>query len=298
MSTTDQTELCNVIMEHCRIRNTFLKSKNAIINRTASSIATVIGYHSGMEEADRKKQYNMARDFVVKRIAGKDAKMEMEVSDRQHNAIESLVGGVMGSAQAFTEQENVYKKELTKLGRELEIWERWAMDVRGISEFGLAIVVGEIGSLDNYPNPAKVWKRMGCAPYEKDGKVQAASTWRSKGGLKSEDWEILGYSPRRRSVVYNLAASIIKSNPKDSGSPFRARYDEAKELGLEKHPDWSLGHAHNHGMLLCGKRFLRELWINWTQPEPGLSPSADVSEPVVTTTEKVPFAVTEELSLK
>jgi len=298
MSQTDQTELCNVIMEHCRVRNAFLKSKNAIINRTASSIATVIGYHSGMEEVDRKKQYNAARDFVVKRIAGKEAQMDGELSDRQRLAIEALVGGVMGSAQAFTEQENVYKKELTKLGRQLEIWERWAKDVRGISEFGLSVVVGEIGNLDNYPNPAKVWKRMGCAPYEKNGETKAPSTWRSKGGLKSEDWEILGYSPRRRSVIYNLAASIIKANPKDSGSEFRARYDEAKELGLEKHPDWSLGHAHNHGMLLCGKRFLRELWINWTEPDSELSPISEVSEPVVTTTERVPFAITEELSLK
>ena len=265
MTTQTQEEICLDIMSHCRIRNAFLKSKNGILNRTASTMATVVGYHSGMDEADRKAQYNACKDYLEKRIADKPA--TLETSDENIAICESLISSVRTSIQGFSENENTYKKKLTKLGKQLGIWEKWVKDVRGISEFGLAVLIGETGSMDNYPNPAKVWKRMGCAPYEKNGKTQAASTWRSKGGLSSEDWENLGYNPRRRSVVYNLVTSIIKSNPKDSGSEFRDRYDEAKQTAMEKHEDWSLGHAHNHAMLLCGKRFIRELWINWTQEQ-------------------------------
>src|SRR5699024_5323132 len=39
----------------------------------------------------------------------------------------------------------------------------WIKETRGISYGSLAAIIGEAGALDNYSNPAKLWKRMGLA---------------------------------------------------------------------------------------------------------------------------------------
>jgi hypothetical protein len=121
----------------------------------------------------------------------------------------------------------------------------------------LGTIIGETGDLSLYANPAKVWKRLGLAPF--NGKMP--STWRSgkEGKLSSEEWSAIGYSPRRRSVMYVIGESLVKQNDGD----YRKRYDEAKAAIAAAHPDYSKGRCHNHGMLLCVKRLVRDLWKQW-----------------------------------
>jgi hypothetical protein len=166
-----------------------------------------------------------------------------------------------------------YEREMVRLVKGLPIV-AWVneRDQRGFGLPNLAIIIGEAGNLSNYANPAKLWKRLGCAPFEKNGVSQMPSTWRSKKGLSSEEWESIGYSPRRRSVAYNVGEPLIKSNrttDKETEEvtwtgPYRARYDQAKATIQAAHPDYPKMRCHRHGMLLATKLLLKNLWIAWT----------------------------------
>jgi hypothetical protein len=161
-----------------------------------------------------------------------------------------------------------------------------ARELPGLVKGGLARVLSAGSSAAKalegaYANPAKVWRRLGCAPYTFDGKTQMPSTWRGgrSGKLPASEWEACGYSPRRRSIAYLVGDLIVKANKlKQAGAggvgvdaeelaarpgPYRVRYDEAKAAVAALHPDYPKQRCHYHGMLLATKRLLRELWRAW-----------------------------------
>jgi hypothetical protein len=165
-------------------------------------------------------------------------------------------------------------------------------DCRGISLGILATIVGETGNLSNYPNPAKVWKRLFGAPITKNGKTMMPSRWRLEGGLTAEEWEDAGYSPQRHATMEQLKENIVRQNGPSkkhpTPGPYRLRYEEAKARTRETHPEWwtcekcdgkgkngrkkcscckgtgeKPSHPHNHARLLAAKRFVRDLWNQW-----------------------------------
>lgn len=159
------------------------------------------------------------------------------------------------------------EKTLKKLAKQLPVWE-WAKDVRGCAELSLAQIIGETGDLSGYDNPSKVWKRLGLAPYN----GRAASTWRTCGGATADDWVEMGYSPARRSVVYNIGECFVKA-----GGPYRELYDQFKEEYAAR--EWcgrchnkgdkgdrehcTKAHVHNRAKRKAEKRFIRDLWAAW-----------------------------------
>ncbi len=157
----------------------------------------------------------------------------------------------------------------------------WAQGVRGFGLLRLATIIGEAGDLSDYPNPGKLWKRLGLAPYE--GK--AYSSWRTDGGLTSDEWVTAGYSPRRRSVVFIVGDCIVKSN---GDGPYRTLYLERKAYELAQHPEPVAGkkrkmytplHLHRRAQRYMVKRLVRDLWRAWSggRERPG---TQDESAPV------------------
>jgi transposase len=138
------------------------------------------------------------------------------------------------------------ERRLTKLAKELPVGP-WVESVRGVGLLSLAAIVGEAGDLACYPNPAKLWKRMGLAVMPDGGRQ------RKVGGVEALDH---GYNPARRSVMWNLGACIIKA-----GGPLKAAYDARKvyEAGRVE----TKAHAHNRAQRYLEKRFLRDLWSQW-----------------------------------
>ena len=57
-------------------------------------------------------------------------------------------------------QQKVQEKKLEKLAKQLPVWS-WVENVRGVGPLSLAQMIGELGDLSGYSNPAKPWKRMG-----------------------------------------------------------------------------------------------------------------------------------------
>lgn len=166
------------------------------------------------------------------------------------------------------------KKAAEKLAKRLDHCKEFIEATIGFGYGGLAMIVGEAGDLGNYANPGKLWKRMGMAPI----KGQCGATWRVKGGLSAAEWEAAGYSPRRRSVMYQITDSMLKNK----ACPFYAVYIDRKAYLVAREESKgkqvlpakkitkqnsdasiSLGHIDNMARHYAAKRLLRELWKCW-----------------------------------
>lgn len=142
------------------------------------------------------------------------------------------------------------EKRMELLVTQLPVYD-WGAGVRGFGALGLAQIVAECGDLANYANPAKVWKRMGLAVM--DGERQRKHTDPAKALLH-------GYNPQRRSIMYNIADSLMKGN---RDGEYRSYYLAEKARQAEKHPDGAPIAAHNRALRHLAKRLLRDLWRAW-----------------------------------
>lgn len=296
------------IRELQRQRVTTQKSRIMIDNRLTATVAVASGYHAGMEEDERAKWFGDAKKLI--RVVQGEAKCETDGMI----ALAPLIRACSVAIEGFYATEKAYEKQMEKLAKQLPVTKWMGLtDQRGFGWLSLAIIIGEVGDLSNYANPGKLWRRMGCAPFESKGKTFMPSTWRSRkkhnGGLSSAEWEELGYCPRRRSVMFVISESLLKGNgARDAtethgampAGPYAERYATKKaEAIARKDPEWTpdcttckgTGKAksgddckkcsgrgvmvmrpHLHGMLLMGKRLLRELWTEWVYVVDGIEP--------------------------
>jgi hypothetical protein len=246
--------ICQQLQELQRQRVCNLKSRIMIENRLVATVATASGYHAGMEEADRMKRFADARKVIESVKAG----LESETV-----AVCGLILSTLPAIDGFDGMVTAYEKEMEKLAKQLPVFE-WQQEPeqRGFGLLSLAKIIGETGDLALYAAPGKLWKRMGCAPFESKGKMLMPATWRRmKPGLSAEEWEVCGYNPRRRSIAYLIGEGIVKQN---GPGPYRQRYDYTKARAAEVHgEEWKPMRCHLHGMLLATKLLLKNLWCEW-----------------------------------
>ncbi len=260
-----------------RQRAIVLKSRNMQATRLQAIVAGTLGYHSSMPEKDRARKFTEA-SALIKAVAAGEADPPLK------NVILVTLQGI----DAFNGEKDVLEKQMVATAKQLPVaaWVK-SPEQRGFGLLFLAIVIGETGNLANYPNPAKVWRRLGCAPWSFDGQTHMGATWRAgkEGKLPASEWEQFGYSPRRRSIAFLIGEGIVKQNGAAAGEeengesksetdvgsappprlcgPYRQRYDEAKAAAHVAHPDWPPLRCHRHGMLLATKLLLKRLWIQW-----------------------------------
>jgi hypothetical protein len=294
--------LCSELQALQRQRAVFIKSRIMRMNRLQAIIAGTIGYHSGMTEAERLRVFGEAGK-LIKRVAAGDEGVE---TDSPNAGLRPLIlTHHVGIPEMLAMQASL-EKEMLKAAKQLPV-AAWVEqpEQKGFGLPSLAVLIGETGNLDNYANPGKVWRRMGAAPKTFGGKTLMGATWRSgkEGKLPAAEWEEFGYSPRRRSIMYLFGENLMKGNRVGGGAgdgrietdqagagPYRSRYDEAKALAAEKHPDWircskcdgtgrtksakcanckGTGEVwkrcHLHGMLLASKLLVKNLWIEWRE---------------------------------
>lgn len=161
------------------------------------------------------------------------------------------------------------EKRMREVAQALPVVE-WVKQTRGFGLDSVAALIGETGNLANYPNPAKVWKRLGLAVIE--GERQQKKT-AAQEAIKH------GYSPSRRSVVWNIGECLIKA-----GGYYADLYRKRKEVerqkaeaeGLEVVPSArlkdktkqrSVGHIHNRAKRYMEKRLVRDLWSVWPRSD-------------------------------
>jgi hypothetical protein len=225
-------------------------------NSLMANIRLKLGFTTGHDEKSREKLKALA-DKLFKHMNAK--KKAVPVGPALLAIVPSITRSFAiwkANSVACNDYEAELKAEMEELSVALPAWNKLS-GFKGFSAFGLAKIVGETGDLSNYSNPGKVWKRFGLAPY--NGKAMSSWRTRSKQKLSSAEWEAAGYSPRRRSVMFNIGDPMVKNRTPH----FRPFYDAAKVAFLAKHSEATKMHCHNHAQRVMLKELIRVVWRAW-----------------------------------
>lgn len=234
-------------------RKDYIQTINGNTNRARAFVRRALGWNPNEDEGKREKVNAKAATIVAKAFAGKGCELPEVASDLEV---------IAQSLEPLAAMRKGIEKEMRRIARNLPVW-AWAEGVRGLGDLGLAVIVAECGDLSKYSNPAKVWKRLGLAPVEKNGVSMAASNWRKKGGLTAEDWTAIGYSPRRRAEIFACVGDPLFRQQSVLSGPYRLAYDIRRARTAETHPDWTAGHSHGDAIRVMTKELLRDLWAAW-----------------------------------
>ena len=164
------------------------------------------------------------------------------------------------------------ERAMEKAVKELPVY-AWSESVRGSGALGLATIVAEAGDLAMYDGPAKLWKRLGYAPY--DG--HAGSTWKRESwrprALTKDEWIANPFSGERYALMSQIAtwlvnAQWIAAGKSESGEgkangPYGEVYARRRKQTLAAHPDWTDGHRRKDALRIAMKAFLCDLWAEW-----------------------------------
>jgi len=222
--------------------------------RLGAHLRRVLGWRKDLPEPERKA------------IAEEAAQMMEEGG----GPFERMIATSHSAREIFAVEEELARKEMGRLAKQLPVWESFCKNVRGFGEVSLAVIVAEAGDLSCYDNKSKFWKRMGLA----------AGQNRVPPGLSREDraaaWIKNAYNPRRRSHMWNIGDAVIKAqvriikdaDGKDTGERaaigvYGDVYLRRKAYEHARDPEMSKMHAHRRAQRYMEKRLLRDLWQAW-----------------------------------
>jgi hypothetical protein len=268
-------KLCLEIQKTQKHRLLVMGSRIMNQNRLTSVVVETCGYSAWNNEKDREKARARAREIIEAAKLGDWTGVSAGTRD--------VVATMSAILQTLQEVEDRDSARLEELAAQLPV-AAWVNqeEQKGFDFRSLGTIIGETGDLRRYANPGKVWRRLGLAPFEKDGIRLMGSTWRygKQGKLAKEDWEEFGYSKRRRSRSYIIGQNLMMCNFRLTGRKtsdgkakkesliYRRRYEEAREAYDKRHPPkpktlYSPKRSQLHGMLLASKLLVKNLWIEW-----------------------------------
>lgn len=188
------------------------------------------------------------------------------VKDPAGSEYEGLIIASLKSKEPFVKIEKVALNRMERLAETLPVWGTFGEPIRGFGLGSLAVIVAESGMITadpslppengNYPDHSKLWKRMGLAVM--DGIRQGGLT----SNASKEDWIAHGYSPMRRSRMWNIGDALIKGN---RDGLYRTLYLKRKEYELAREPDMQPIMAHRRAQRYMEKRLLKDLWRAWRE---------------------------------
>jgi hypothetical protein len=261
--------ICAQIISLSRRHVMVTATKVAVVNRVCAYVRQLLGFYEATAKTDREKIRIAAMKVITE--FGRNPEADQAVlseSDTIVVCMAILEAGRMDAEIAVVE------KQMRQLARQLPAFP-WVDQVRGFSDLGLAIIIGEAGDLSNYDTVCKLRKRAGYAPF--DGK--ASSTWRRSGGLANDEWIKLGGSGQRQARFYAYVALPLfqaqgAKADKETGIRPAAKgaYGEAyyarRAKTLITHPEWAdtkkhPGRYHKDALRVMMQALLRDLWLAW-----------------------------------
>jgi len=274
---SEQTAIIDLICELQVRRKHWIRAANKLTNSIGALTRRHMGWTLALPEKERKKIEPRAAALI------KAVKQTGAFSDGERGLPESLLidlGATFAALAPVEAERERIERQMRKLVKQFAVWQSFAEGVAGFGELGLAVIIGEAGDLAGYPNPDKLKKRLGLAPF----RGAAASTWRKKGGLTADDWTEVGYSPRRRAEIYAVigvplfrAQSVAAKRDgggqastgarKNHAAPYRTIYDARRAHTAVTHPDWIKGHSHNDALRIMTQQLVIDLWCAWNGKE-------------------------------
>lgn len=267
-------DICGALKDMQVLRKFVIGTEIKLLNTVAALTARMCGYEDHDEEG-REKNWRRAQGIISRALGGKSPKDDdveiVAVIDAELNMIRKAL-------EPITVRRDEIEKEMCRLAKLLPV-QRFIAATPGFSLIGLAVVIGEAGSLSNYAKISRLWRRLGygMAPgHEK----HAYSTWRKKGGLTAEDWMKAGYAPRRLGQIVGVVSVPLMMFKRKNR--YGEVYDRRRARTLITHPEWyidkngkqkvnpktgepSSDHAKVDAERIAMKSFIRHLWREWRQ---------------------------------
>jgi len=262
MKPKKEKEAIKMLVVAQRKRSNIIRAANMSRSNCVHFIANSLGYNSYQDQKERQAKFKEAK--LILKDAGNGL-------PKKYNKIMKDFGDFILSRKNDLEELDKYKtlveQQMETYAKRLPVCEWWITE-KGRSYTGLALIVGEAGDLSNYANPAKLWKRFGVAVL--DGIRQ--------GGLSknatAEQWIEHGYNKKRRSVLWTIGDSLLKTNGKTG--KYKRIYDERKKFEMKrlkkvwvadgkKAKSFKPGHAHRRAQRYMEKRLLVDLWNEWNK---------------------------------
>ena len=165
------------------------------------------------------------------------------------------------SIRHFDEHIGRTEKQIVKLAKTLPV-APWAEGIQGFGFMSLAAIVGEAGDLSVYTSKNAVWKRLCVALIGGERQRKCADADKALAH---------GYSPTRRSVLWNISESLARwqrtwidkktGEVKKEPGPYGVYLEAEKARQLAK--GLSPAHAENRAKRHTAKRLLKHLWQEW-----------------------------------
>ena len=220
-------------------------------------------------DADEKERAKFNREVQVIITAARQGEGD--------TVIVNLVRNTDKGREPFDVMRDAAETEMKRLGAALPV-AGWVTSVHGAGHLGLATIVGEAGDLSNYSSPAKLWNRLGFAPYDGlAGSTWKREKWRTRA-LTKQEWIDHPFSGQRYALMRQIAewlvnAQWIAADKSEDGEgkpngPYGKVYFDRRKHTLVTHPDWSKGHSRSDGLRIAMKAFLKDLWREWTHAPP------------------------------
>jgi len=261
------TLISDITVEHTR-RQAAIKAQRRLDQAAGAMIRRLCGWNPELSESERMA-INKQADRIFKALE-KDKELALTEDEQIARLARPFVFASLQAREPFDLLRKNAEKTMADRGKQLPVWP-WLNAIRGIDIGGLCAIIGEAGDLNNYSNPAKLWKRLGVGVL--DGQRQG----NPGKNATAEDWIKHGYSPRRRSIMWNVGYALVMVN---GDGRYRTDYLKYKErLTAERSVEWvslsadggvttereawSKGHIARAAQRHMEKLFLRDLWTVW-----------------------------------
>ena len=260
------TDIVADIQRHHRRRRFAMKIQQKL-DRSLESFVRINGtaWSPDMDDAKRKKINAEVKTLIKDVRAGK----RTTEFDEEIRAVE------VAREPADTMRDE--RERAMEAGAKLLPAFAWIEAVPGVGALGLATIVAETGDLANYANPAKIWKRLGYAPYDGfAGSSWKRDSWRPRA-LTKEEWIDNPFSGERYALLQQVAQWLwvkqwisAKKADADEGKPngpYGEIYAARRAHTAKTHPDWTKGHSHADALRIMMKKFLLDLHVAWQRAE-------------------------------
>jgi hypothetical protein len=255
---TDTAADCRMLVELQVRRKAMIQHIGTAERRFGALARLVLGWRFDMPEKERAALNKAAEKLTRAMLSEKElSEADADFASRTYLDVDAVT--IRASLVPLWQSRKQIERQMENVAARLPAAGMVA-DTRGFGIRGLAVIIGETGDLSDYPNPAKVWRRLGLAPYTraKDGLTRAGSTWRMKGGLSADEWSDFGYAPARLGQIYGVNTEpLMKMND----GKYRALYLHAK-AAFAPRAERPM-HAHKHAMRLMTKELVLDVWRAW-----------------------------------
>lgn len=229
-------------------------------------IATQIGGARSDDEKERKAVWKQASALRKQVEAGGEGLVD--AGDQTYRALSACTPIIVQSAAAragWDALRNQVEKDMRRLAQTLPAYQ-WVKGVAGLSDLGLAVIVGETGDLSAYATKERVWKRLGLAVIE---------GFRQRRMADADQAAVHGYNPKRRAEIWAICSDSMSRQqwrgakddaPAHANGPYGAVY--ARRKANTDGREWTPARRDADARRIMTKAVVEDLWRVWNGKVP------------------------------